>query len=349
MKLLPIFLLSCFAAFAVEPLEVYNPANCVPYSLNNTPAWPATYCRTVPQWYLNNSGEESLLYQNGLIYPSGTEPGGNNDLNLIPGRRADGVIVGIIDTGCNPHEDLAGVLIGGAYINDRPPAAFIEGQYGDWDPYGHGTGIASIIAAERNGIGMAGVAPGAKLLIVSTALVFPEYAAGNVAKGIVWLVNHGARVICLSWGESDTPNSELYTAMIHARNNGVAIASAVRYGGNLDQTPTYPYAWNFDHYVAVCGTTRTGTLISGTAIGSRVVGAPGDRIVMASVDDPYVYDNGNSFASPMVAGILAQMRARQPSYPSAAVFVNRIKTSAAMHPVAGIMGNVDATAALARM
>ena len=342
MKLLTTFLLCAWAASAVEPLEVYNPQNCVPYSLNNTPAWPGTYCRTVPQWYLNNTGEPSNLYLGGTLI--GSELGGNNDLNLPAGLRADGIIVGVIDTGCNSHQDLSGVVIGGAYISDRGSSVLIEGQYGDYDTQGHGTGIASIIAAERNGIGMAGVAPGTKLLIISTPLSFPE-TPGQVAKGILWLVNHGSRVICLSWGETDTPNSELYAAMLHASNNSVIIVSAVRYGGNLDQSPSYPYAWNFPNYIAVAATTRTGALFPPTATGSRVVGAPGDRIVMASVDDPYVYDNGNSFASPMVAGLAALMIYAKPRR-SAERHVISLKQSAALHPVAGITGSVDATAAL---
>ncbi len=331
-----------------EPLELFSLTQCIPYSLQNTPQWPSDYCRTIFQWSLNNSGEPSNLYQNGSF--AGVEPGGTADLNLIPNRRADGVIVGVIDTGCKAdHEDLQGVVLGGVFISYRPPIAFNEGQFSDYDPNGHGTGIASIIAAERNGIGMAGVAPGAKLLIVSTPLAFPEYLGVHMAAGIVWLVDHGARVICMSTGETDAPDSQLYAAMVHARNNGVSVVSAIRYGGNLDVTPTYPYAWNFDNYVAVCGITRLGNLYPPTAIGSRVVGAPGDRIVMASTDDLYVYDNGNSFASPMVAGILAQMRQRQPTYPSAAPFISRIKVSAAMHPIPGIIGRVDATAALARL
>lgn len=349
MKLLTTFLLCAWAASAVEPLEVYNPANCVPYSLNNTPQWPSTYCRTIFQWALNNTGETSYVWQNGLEYPSLTEPGGDNDLNLPPGLRADGIIVGVIGTGCNQHEDLAGVLIGGAYISDRGTPVVLEGQYGDYDPHGHETGVSSIIAAERNGLGMAGVAPGAKLLVISTPLSFPE-TPGQIAKGIEWLVNHGAQVINLSWGETAEQNTALYMAMNYAMVNGVIIVSAVRYGGNLDQTPTYPYAWNFVNYIAVGATTRLGNLFqfngTYTATGSRVVGAPGDRIVMASTDDPYVYDNGNSFAAPHVTGLIALMKAKQPYVRRSQFFLNRIKAGAVLRPVPGIMGSIDAAAAL---
>lgn len=346
--LLWFLLCGLFACFAVEPLEIYNAANCVPYSLNNTAEWPATYCRIIPQWYLHDTGETSLLYQNGLPLHSGDEPGGSADLNLPADLRANGVIVGIIDTGCrSDHEDLQGVILGGCAISERQNPVITEGVFNDYDPNGHGTGIASIIAAERNGIGMAGVAPGAKLLIVSTGLALPETTT-QIAKGIVWLVNRGAKVICLSWGETDLPNPELLSAIQLANLHGVIVVSAVRYGGNLDLTPTYPYAWNFPLYLAVAATTRLGALYPPSATGSRVVGAPGDRIVMASVDDNYVYDNGNSFASPMVAGVLALMIAQRPkqspwSHPWQDAFekVVRLKASCQLHPVAGILGRVN--------
>jgi len=294
-----------FSALA-DPLEHFNTAGCVPYSLDET------FCRTVPQWYLENTGEPSEVYQNGLVIPSYTEPGGTVDLNLPANRNARGVVVGVIDTGCEAgHEDMVDTIIGGCFISDRGTPVLIEGQYNDFDPDGHGTGLASIIAASHNGIGMAGIAEGVKLLIVSTSFSFPELSAGHAAKGIVWLTEHGANIIVFSWGETDQDDAALHAACNYALARNVMLVSAVGYGRNLNTSPTYPYSWDMPNYLAVSATTRRDELYPPSSTGARVVGAPGVRIVMASVGNTYVEDSGTSFASPMVGGIAAILWAQE--------------------------------------
>ena len=69
-----------------------------------------------------------------------------------------GVVVAVVDTGVDEgHEDLAGrVLPGWDFVDSDPYAT---------DPNGHGTHVAGTIAATRdNDIGVAGVAPDARIL-----------------------------------------------------------------------------------------------------------------------------------------------------------------------------------------
>ena len=72
------------------------------------------------------------------------------------GNTGQGVKVGIIDTGIDyTHPELAAAYAGGYdfFNNDSDP----------FDDNGHGTHVAGIIAAQMNGQGVVGVAPGASL------------------------------------------------------------------------------------------------------------------------------------------------------------------------------------------
>src|SRR5205823_6398924 len=74
------------------------------------------------------------------------------------------------------------------------------------DAYGHGTHVTGIVAAlAGNGKGVAGVAPGVKILPVR---VLDDHGSGsldNVVAGIHWAVDHGAKVVNLSLGEDTQP------------------------------------------------------------------------------------------------------------------------------------------------
>ena len=123
-----------------------------------------------------------------------------------------GAVVGVVDTGADlNHPDLKANLLPGATFSQCP---LFKVPCGDGsfrpslsDPVGpaHGTHVAGIIAAvANNGIGVAGVAPEAKILPIN---VFSEdelqgFSAvpDDVAAGITWAVDHGAQVINLSLG-----------------------------------------------------------------------------------------------------------------------------------------------------
>lgn len=117
----------------------------------------------------------------------------------------NGVIVGLVDTGVDlSHPDLAGQVLASTNCigsAGNPARCTGNGQ----DDNGHGTHVAGIIdALTNNGIGVASVAPNAKLVV---AKALDSAGAGDdadVEAGIEWVVNHGAKVVNLSLGDAST-------------------------------------------------------------------------------------------------------------------------------------------------
>ncbi|MEU9448597.1 S8 family serine peptidase [Streptomyces sp. NPDC048277] len=116
---------------------------------------------------------------------------------IDPGSRS--VTVGIIDTGVDDtHPDIAPNFSASQSANCVSGKA--DTTYGAWRPadaaHYHGTHVAGEIAAARNGIGVAGVAPGVKVASItvaqpdSTQLFYPE----SVVCAFVFAADHGIEI-----------------------------------------------------------------------------------------------------------------------------------------------------------
>src|SRR6185295_182926 len=98
------------------------------------------------------------------------------------------------------------------------------------DPNGHGTHVAGIIAAAAgNGEGIAGVAPGARVLPIRVLGANGSGYLSDVANGIVYAAEHGADVINLSIGATSSLDA-MTNAIAYARSQGVVVVAAA---GNL--------------------------------------------------------------------------------------------------------------------
>lgn len=137
-----------------------------------------------------------------------------------------GALVAVLDSGVqSSHPDLAGSVIDG---HD-----FIDGDGAPDDQHGHGTHVAGIIAAHKdNGIGIAGLAPGAKILAIR---ILNERNSGSTvqqAAGIDAAVAGGAHVINLSLNPDSSlagqlaPTDALVQAIERAANAGVVVIAA---------------------------------------------------------------------------------------------------------------------------
>jgi serine protease len=110
--------------------------------------------------------------------------------------------VGIVDAGIDlGHEDLAGRVVAETSClksKGDPGKCTGSGQ----DDVGHGTHVAGIIAANRdNGVGVAGVAPDAELVVAKVADSGGGISIDDANAGIRWVVDHGAKVVNLSLGD----------------------------------------------------------------------------------------------------------------------------------------------------
>jgi serine protease len=157
------------------------------------------------------------------------------------------VKVAVIDSGIDyGHPDFAGQIAGGK--------SFVPGSSWKTDANGHGTFVAGLIAASPfNGIGIAGMAFNAKLLIAKVVQPNGDVSAAAEASAIDWAVREGARVINLSLGgirdpedaQIDSFSALERDAIEYAYSKGAVIVAAVGNSTQAAQTP-----WPFADYPA---------------------------------------------------------------------------------------------------
>jgi len=220
----------------------------------------------------------------------------NSEMAHNNGIDGTGVKVAVIDTGINyTHEDLDGNYKGGYFVfNDSEP---LDDSYNS-----HGTHVAGIIAAERNGLGVVGVAPNASLYSVKALGGSGHGLASWVIAGIEWAVENDMDVVVMSFGTSEDSQS-LRDACRNAYNAGVLLVAAAgnTHGGNV----TYPA--RYDSVIAVTATDLNDNRASLSPIGPEVeLAAPGMNI-MSTIGGDSSYGNlsGTSQAAPHVAGTAA--------------------------------------------
>ncbi|MCM3749432.1 S8 family peptidase [Paenibacillus pasadenensis] len=205
------------------------------------------------------------------------------------------VTIAVIDTGIDAaHPDLAGKVLEGR--NFSGPAQDTA------DPNGHGTHVSGIAAAEiNNGVGIAGIAPGVRLLPVRVLDAEGNGKMLNIADGIRYAADRGAQVINLSLG-GPARSSTLRAAVRYAVAKGAVVVAAA--GNTGSAAPVYPAA--YDEVIAVGSIGETGAPSPFSAYGSWVdLAAPGEHIVSTYLSGSYMYSSGTSMAAPHVAGTAA--------------------------------------------
>lgn len=170
------------------------------------------------------------------------------------------------------------------------------------DNVGHGTHVAgTVAAATNNGAGVAGGCPGCKLLVAKVGDDMLQ--DGDIAEGITWSADNGARVINLSLG-GPQDSTVLRTAVDYAYGKGAVVVAAA--GNENTSLPSYPAA--YPNVIAVSATNRFDRRAFFSNFGTYVdVAAPGVDI-QSTVPGGYDTFSGTSMASPHVsalAGLLA--------------------------------------------
>ncbi|MBB5374785.1 serine protease [Deinococcus metalli] len=271
------------------------------------------------------------------------------------------ITVAVVDTGIVAHPDLAGqVLPGMDFISD--PAQSGDGDGIDPDPTDpgpgeyHGTHVAGTVAARtNNGVGVAGVDWGAKLLPVR-ALNSAAGSLSDILMGVLWAAGetvdgvpvnpNPARVINLSVGgagECTAAEQQVFTRLA-ARGIVTVVAAG---NDNVDASTVSP--GNCADVITVGAAGPDGRRAPYSNYGARIdVLAPGGNsslgvtvgadtypggVLSTSFDDAtrtsrYAFLDGTSMAAPHVSGAVALLLGQEPDLTAAQVRA-RLKATAA--------------------
>jgi len=287
-------------AVAALALTLAGTASAASSSLPNDPYVPR-------QWYLGRDHALDVFDAAKQLFP---------------------VRVAVIDSGVDlGHPELANRVVA--------HRSFVGGTVAD--TLGHGTFVAGeIAAAADNSVGIAGLAPPARLVVAKVVRDDGTIPPRAEARAIRWAVDQGARVVNLSLGSTRDPSDPSVDGYSVVEQR--AIEYAVRHGtlvvaaaGNGNDAPQKPWPWAsypaaFPHVLAVGAYGRSGGVPSFSNRDDRFVDltAPGMDIFSLlpgrltapfagcveqgySICGPkdYRHADGTSFSSPQVAAAAA--------------------------------------------
>jgi type VII secretion-associated serine protease mycosin len=250
-----------------------------------------------------------------------------------------GVTVAVVDSGVDYSPQLAG----------RVSAIDLTGQ-GPRDCVGHGTAVASLIAASdarARGIPFYGVAPAARILSVKVNTGETGFSR-LLAQGIRDAAIAGAQVINVSV-QTAVSSPALRSAVAFAlARDAVVVAAAGNDNPGSGVGPYYPAS--YPGVISVGAVDQAGTLTSYTDRNTRVsVTAPGANIASAWPGGYNPASQGTSFAAAFVSGVTALVRAAYPRLTAAQV-VRRVEATAdgpaGAHTGAGLVNPVQAVTAV---
>ena len=210
-------------------------------------------------------------------------------------------------------------IIGDNYeVNSSP-------YYGNNDVAGpnafHGTFVAGNIGAVRNnGKGANGVAGNVKMMIVRVVPDGDERDK-DVANGILYAINNGAKVINMSFGKSYSPQKRFVDSVLRIANSKdvVLVHAAGNDAENNDIVTNYPENRDENNKV-ICNswiTVGASSIKKGEELAASFsnygkvnvdVFAPGVDLYGLKPGNGYEYSSGTSMASPVVAGLAAVIR-----------------------------------------
>ena len=219
-------------------------------------------------------------------------------------------------------------IVGDNYTNSY------EKHYGNNDSKGpdssHGTHVSGIIAAKRNnGIGIDGIADNVQIMSVR-AVPDGDERDKDVANGIIYAVNNGAKIINMSFGKPYSWDKKAVDkAMRYASKHGVLLVhAAMNDSKNVDKLIVFPNdhyqkkRWFGPKYVktwldvgALSWKKGEDAIATFSNYGQNTVDvfAPGVAIYSTTPENTYASYNGTSMATPVTAGIAAVLMGYYPN------------------------------------
>lgn len=220
------------------------------------------------------------------------------------GITGKGVKVAILDTGIASHPDLniSGGVSMVSYTNSYA------------DDNGHGTNIAGIVSALKNGIGMVGMAPDVQLYAVKVLDNTGEGNLSDLLSGIDWAISNHMNLINLSLGAS-WDSQLLHDMVAKAYQNGVLVVCAAGNSGNAEGTgDNVSYPAKYAEAISVSAVDSNMARAPFSSTGSKIdFTAGGVDVVSTYLNGGYAMGSGTSQATPHVTGLLALLKQKYPT------------------------------------
>jgi subtilisin family serine protease len=263
------------------------------------------------EWALNNTGQPTPGFEpNEWI--EGTDDADMDVFEAWDRSVGTGQIVAVVDSGVDRHDDLAANLAAGY--------DWVDKDLDPKDPTGHGTLVAGTIAAVRNHIGIAGVAPAARILPLRVLDASNAGRASDIAAAFDFAGDAGVRVVNASFSSSTYSQTE-YAAIEAHPDTLFVLAAGNTDAGDSQTSPEYPCAYAALNIICVGASDADDLVPAFSKVGAPQVDlfAPGDRIVSTFLGNHYNVVSGTSSAAPHVAGEAALLLARNPGLGVAAL------------------------------
>jgi subtilisin family serine protease len=243
----------------------------------------------------------------GLTDPAVPDPG-VNALSAWSTTKGSGQVIAVADTGVDlTHPDLLANLWSNpsevpgngidedanGVVDDFRGADFVDRAGGaptpDPDDFNfHGTHVAGTAAAEDdNGLGVAGVAPDARIMAVRVLDGDGGGSSADIGDGIAYAAREGAGVINLSLGGGGASDPFMSDGVnVAAQHNAVVVAAAGNEGSNNDATPFVPCNLPQANLICVAAVNEAGSRAGFSNFGAASVdvAAPGTNILSAKTD-----------------------------------------------------------------
>ncbi len=226
-------------------------------------------------------------------------------INAVPAFQknylGEGVRIGIVDSGVNPHPDFGDRLLKG-YNFTSDAEKHPEKAEDTTDEYGHGTKVAGLAAGEAES-GYIGVAPGAEIVPLKCT-DGKNVKISSICRAIYSGIDvFHCDVLNLSLGVQ-TDYQSLKEAVEYADEQGVVLVSAVGNGGSS----VYYYPANYDSVIGVGSVDRNGDLYYRSNHNKSVfLTAPGVDVRSTANHGGYTFGTGCSFSIPQVSAAAAVM------------------------------------------
>ncbi len=252
------------------------------------------------------------------------------DLSKLPADATGrDVRVAVLDSGVDDdHPQLQGKVV--AFTDP------LRGQAKVDDLCGHGTAVAGLIAAKKRGdVGFRGLAPEAGILSARVSEQVDGHgdekpvSDADMAAAVRWAVAQGAKVINISFVYvSPEGRDQFKKAIEEAIAANVVVVAAVGNNNTPERKNPTPYPAAWPGVVGVAAVAPNGDRLPQSGVGDYVdIAAPGVNVLVPRPISGFAFDNGTSFASPLVAATAALIIQRFPGL-SAKEVIRRLLATA---------------------